>query len=73
MIEGRAAREFQHRHIKVASYVAIVLLGCLHLAQVPLHTVAWVGRHWSESAIVLVERLFSHSSAIVILHEAGGR
>ncbi|MBR1277684.1 hypothetical protein [Bradyrhizobium sp. AUGA SZCCT0283] len=55
MIEGKVLESVRQRHIKVASYVAIVLLGCLHLAQVPLHTIVWLGRHWSEAAISLVK------------------
>jgi hypothetical protein len=54
MVEGKLLESAPHRHIRIASYVAIVFLGCVHLAQVPLHSVAWLGRHWSEAAINLV-------------------
>jgi fumarate reductase subunit C len=54
MIEGKLLESASHRYVKIASYVAIVLLGCVHLAQVPLHSVAWLGRHWAEAAINLV-------------------
>jgi hypothetical protein len=55
MIEGRVLESASQRHIKTASYVAIALLGCVHFAQVPFDTVAWLGRHWSRAAINLLE------------------
>jgi hypothetical protein len=55
MIEGRSSGWAQYHRIKIASYVAIVLLGGVHFAQVPLDTVAWLGRQWSSAAINLLE------------------
>jgi hypothetical protein len=54
MIYGTTSAIFQHRGFRVGSYVAIILLGCLHLVQVPIKTVEWAGRRWSESAVSIV-------------------
>jgi len=39
------------RRSGLACQVAIVMLACLHLVQIPIAALTWIGGHWSESAV----------------------
>ncbi|MBR0965833.1 hypothetical protein JQ554_16685 [Bradyrhizobium diazoefficiens] len=42
------------RRFEPTALVLVVLFFCLHLSQLPIKTIAWVGRQWSASVVKLV-------------------
>jgi hypothetical protein len=51
MIYSEGPQALWRRSSGLASLVAIVMLACLHLVQIPIGALTWIGRHWSESAV----------------------
>jgi len=51
MLLGARSGFLQHRHLAVGAYAAVVILGALHLAQVPIKTLEWAGKRWSASVV----------------------
>lgn len=51
MMYGATSGVYQHRRLQVGAYVAIIFLGCVHLAQVPIKTLEWTGRRWGASVV----------------------
>jgi hypothetical protein len=51
MMRGTTSGIFENRRLRVGIYAAIVILGCVHFVQIPIKTIEWAGRRWSESFV----------------------
>jgi hypothetical protein len=52
-IRSENHQSWRHLRFQLAALVMISLLACLHLVQLPIGTVKWVGNHWAASALNL--------------------
>ena len=52
-IRSENHQSWRHLRFQLAALVMISLLACLHLVQLPIGTVKWVGNHWAASALSL--------------------
>jgi len=55
MIPAMRRKIRRSRCLEAVAIALTVLLCCLHLSQLPMKTVAWIGERWSASAFSLVE------------------
>jgi hypothetical protein len=52
-IRSENHQSWRSLRFRLAALVMISLLACLHLVQLPIGTVKWVGNHWAASALSL--------------------
>jgi hypothetical protein len=53
MIRSENRQSWRRLRFQSAALITIGLLACLHLVQLPIQTVRWVGNHWAASALSL--------------------
>lgn len=51
MVDDAGPKAFWRCRSGLACVVAIILLACLHLVQIPIGALTWIGKHWSESTV----------------------
>jgi hypothetical protein len=56
MVQEAGPRPLWRSRYGLACLVAIVLLACLQIVQIPMAAVAWIGSHWSSSLISVASR-----------------